>query len=228
MGNNSIMLVSTFLFLCASFGHGYIILDDSVTDTSTDTRDANAINRMQDSMSYVGRPRFSSPNKDKRTTTTSDLSDDYLEIRDSLNDELNDKGYILVRDTTSAKDENQDSSNSEGEERKQTEMAGQHRLNWRFFNNKFGKRQQQHYRVPNAYQHARFGGQVRDAEINQRQVPVGYRVLYRARIGGGSGRRSMPFGGIHRPRFHSSETNEKKETASMKNYRIVAVLEDEA
>ena len=208
-------------------GHGYIIRERANTRDDRGMDNNNNMEAAQDGMSYVGRPRFSSPTKEKRASASlDDLSDTYLQIRDAMNEDLNEKGYVLVRDITDEGDE--DST----EDRKQTEMAGQHRIKWRFFHPKPEKRQQQ--RVP-MFQHTRFGsGRVRSAntgsvEEETRQVPAAYRVLYRTRIAGGSGRRStLPFGGIHRPRFHSSETNEKKEAAAaMKNYKIVAVLENE-
>ena len=217
--------------------HAYIILERA-SENARDDRgmmddESNMRSAASDGMSFVSRPRFSNPSTEKRSASSSnnldDLSDSYLQIRDALNDDLNENGYVLVRDI--ATDKTVDNAEEE-EQRKQTEMAGQHRIKWRFFN-KPGKRESQQQRVP-MFQHTRFGGggRVRSvasgAEEETRQLPgAAYRVLYRTRIGGGSGRRSvLPFDGVHRPRFHSSETNEKKREAS--NYRIVAVLEDES
>ena len=231
----ALLLAFLHLMVC---GHAYIILERAGDDTREDrgmTNDGMGT-PARDHMSFVARPRFSSPSTEKRSsgsaassTSLDDLSTSYLQIRDALNDDLNENGYVLVRDVAT------DNSGSEAvdnapEERKQTEMAGQHRIKWRFFN-KPGKRQQQ--QVP-MFQNTRFGGgYIRSAvtaEEETRGLPgAAYRVLYRARIGGGSGRRSaLPYGGLTRPRFHSSEINEKKrESSSASNYKIVAVLEDE-
>jgi len=159
--------------------------------------------------SYISRPRFSSsPGQNKRTVT--DLSDEYLELRDALN----------------AETENDDED--EDRDRKQTELGGR-RIVWKFFKTKKRETPRPRFginvrsvmsddRPRFSKDRPRFGNHVREMSDG----PGDYQhKLMNARF---SGKRStIPLVGVPRPRFNYGGGYDRRES---KKYKVIAVVEN--
>ena len=200
-GTSRLLLVLATVQLLTFSVHSYYIIEEETRSNNDLADDAESV---RDGMSFVTRPRFSSRLDKKRTV---DLSDDYLQIRDDINNDLNEKGYVIVRDVTA------DNENKDNTERRQMELVGRHRgVKWGFFSPQNKRDSAQ----PDS--RTRFGGHVREVAS---PTPAHQRLLF-SRIGKRSD--SIPYAGIHRPRFNSMSTSEKREK---KNYEIVAVIKEE-
>jgi len=199
---NGLLLVLATVQLLVFSVHSYYIIKE---ETRSDNDFADDAETVRDGMSFVTRPRFSS-NLDKKRTV--DLSNDYLQIRDEINDDLNEKEYVIVRDVTA------DGKNEENAERRQMDLVGGHRgVKWGFFSP-----QKKRDSAQPVDSRARFGGHVREADSPN----TAHQRLVFSRIGKRS--HSIPYAGIHRPRFNSMTNSEKREN---KNYEIVAVIKEE-
>ena len=172
--------------------------------------------------SFVSRPRFSS-SLDQTKRSVVDLTDEYLELRDALDEEMGSDGEDMDRD------------------RKQTEMGG-NRIVWKFFTP--NKRESARPRFGNEVRSAmsddrprfsdalplfrdtrprfskdrpRFGNHAREMSDG----PSDYQhKLMNARF---SGKRSLPLVRAHRPRFNNGGGYERRES---KEYKVVAVIEN--